>query len=155
AGLAVVRCGRYLTPALVAHPGRVPAPAPDWTLPPSETHLRKYYENTTVRLRGTPGIVWASPYNPHHTCTRGALEASGRAPPPHRTHAHTRRARHHTDDDHRREPRWTADGTARWESWHWSAYWGSAGVGAGRRTPPRATPRGTRPAAPTRCSTPP
>ena len=54
----------------------------DCTLPPTETHLRKYYAKTTVLLREASGMAWASAYNVHHTGTRGALEALGCVPPP-------------------------------------------------------------------------
>src|SRR5262245_18569779 len=55
---------------------------PDCTLPPTETHLRKYYGNTTILLRKASGMAWASAYNSHHTGTCGALEALGCVPPP-------------------------------------------------------------------------
>jgi hypothetical protein len=79
---AVAARGRHPTPSLATHPCREQATVPDCTLPPTETHLRKYYANTTVLLRVASGMAQASAYNSHHTCTRGAREAPSRVPPP-------------------------------------------------------------------------
>src|SRR5262245_24890969 len=53
-------------PALATHPCGEQGTGLDCTLALTETHLRKYYVNTTVLLRGASGIAWASAYNPHH-----------------------------------------------------------------------------------------